>query len=168
MRRPSAVEHGHLGGGDILIERLATSRGAGSAARARVSVTVLPFLAVAVLDPARRPVGRRNPRRSSRRAASRVSLSARPHLRHPTIRPDPPSKGAGMPQPMLKPVRDQVVVVMGASGGIGRATAARFASKGARVVVAARGEAGLRSLVDQMRADGGTAVAEVADVTDPA
>ncbi|WP_138735747.1 SDR family oxidoreductase [Modestobacter excelsi] len=73
-----------------------------------------------------------------------------------------------MPQPTLKPIRDQVVVVMGASSGIGRATAARFAGEGAKVVVAARGEVGLRSLVDQIRADGGDAVAEVADVTDPA
>jgi NAD(P)-dependent dehydrogenase (short-subunit alcohol dehydrogenase family) len=72
-----------------------------------------------------------------------------------------------MPQPALKPVADQVVVVMGASSGIGRATAARFAERGAKVVVAARGEAGLRSLVEQIRADGGEAVAEVADVTDP-
>ena len=73
-----------------------------------------------------------------------------------------------MPQPVLKLVGDQVVVVMGASSGIGRAAAARFAAKGAKVVVAARGEAGLRSLVEQIQADGGAAVAEVADVTDPA
>ncbi len=73
-----------------------------------------------------------------------------------------------MPQPVLKPVREQVVVVMGASSGIGRATAARFAEQGAKVVVAARGEAGLRSLVEEIRAAGGDACAEVADVTDPA
>jgi NAD(P)-dependent dehydrogenase (short-subunit alcohol dehydrogenase family) len=73
-----------------------------------------------------------------------------------------------MPQPALKPVPDQVVVVMGASSGIGRATAARFAEEGARVVVAARGEAGLRSLVAEIGANGGQACAEVADVTDPA
>ncbi|WP_448628052.1 SDR family oxidoreductase [Geodermatophilus sp. URMC 64] len=73
-----------------------------------------------------------------------------------------------MPQPKLKPVRDQVVVVMGASSGIGRATAATFAAEGAKVVVAARGETGLRSLVEEIRARGGTACLEVADVTDPA
>ncbi|WP_448612571.1 SDR family oxidoreductase [Modestobacter sp. URMC 112] len=73
-----------------------------------------------------------------------------------------------MPQLQLKPVRDQVVVVMGASSGIGRATAARLAAEGAKVVVAARGEAGLRSLVEEIRAAGGEACAEVADVTDPA
>ena len=53
-----------------------------------------------------------------------------------------------MPQLKLKPMRDQVVVVMGAASGIGRATAVRFAREGAKVVVAARGEAGLRSLVE--------------------
>ena len=73
-----------------------------------------------------------------------------------------------MPQPQLKPVRDQVVVVMGASSGIGRATAARLAAEGAKVVIAARGEAGLRSLVAEIGVAGGEACAEVADVTDPA
>ncbi len=73
-----------------------------------------------------------------------------------------------MPQLKLRPVPDQVVVVMGASSGIGRATAARFAREGAKVVVAARGEDGLKSLVEEIRANGGSAVAEVADVTDPA
>src|SRR3954462_2895421 len=73
-----------------------------------------------------------------------------------------------MPDITLKPVAQQVVVVMGASSGIGRAAAARFAKEGAKVVVAARGEQGLRSLVEEIRADGGEATAEVADVTDPA
>ena len=72
-----------------------------------------------------------------------------------------------MAKPSLKPVSEQVVVVMGASSGIGRATAARFAAEGAQVVASARGEAGLHSLVEQIRAAGGEAVAEVADVTDP-
>ena len=68
----------------------------------------------------------------------------------------------------LKPVSEQVVVVMGASSGIGRATALRFAEEGATVVVAARGEAGLTSLVTEIEAAGGTATAVVADVADPA
>ncbi|MDT7580305.1 MAG: hypothetical protein QOK35_1569 [Pseudonocardiales bacterium] len=68
----------------------------------------------------------------------------------------------------LKPVAEQVVVVMGASSGIGRATALRFAERGAAVVVAARGEPGLKSLVTEIEAGGGRATAVVADVTDPA
>src|SRR5215210_8819760 len=51
-------------------------------------------------------------------------------------------KEAGM---KLKPLREQVVVVMGASSGIGRETALRLAKRGAKLVVAARSEAGLRS-----------------------
>jgi NAD(P)-dependent dehydrogenase (short-subunit alcohol dehydrogenase family) len=68
----------------------------------------------------------------------------------------------------LKPVSEQVVVVMGASSGIGRATALRFAEEGAKVVVSARGEPGLKSLVAEIEAAGGTATAVVGDVTDPA
>lgn len=68
----------------------------------------------------------------------------------------------------LKPVQDQVVVLMGASSGIGREAAKRFAARGASVVVSARGIDGLDSLVAEIRADGGTATAIAADVTDPA
>jgi hypothetical protein len=56
---------------------------------------------------------------------------------------------------------------MGASSGIGRATALRFAEQGAAVVVAARGEPGLRSLIAEIEEAGGTAPAVVADVADP-
>jgi len=66
----------------------------------------------------------------------------------------------------LKPVEEQVVVVMGASSGIGRDTALRFANRGAKVVVSARGEKGLGSLVEVIRRDGGQAVAVPADVTE--
>jgi NAD(P)-dependent dehydrogenase (short-subunit alcohol dehydrogenase family) len=57
---------------------------------------------------------------------------------------------------------------MDASSGIGRATALRFAEQGAKVVVAARGEPGLKSLVAEIEAAGGAATAVVADVTDAA
>ena len=66
----------------------------------------------------------------------------------------------------LKPIENQVVVVMGASSGIGRETALRFAKRGAKVVVAARNEAGLRSLEDEIRALGGEARVVVADVSE--
>jgi NAD(P)-dependent dehydrogenase (short-subunit alcohol dehydrogenase family) len=64
----------------------------------------------------------------------------------------------------LKPIENQVVVVMGASSGIGRETALRLAKRGAKVVVAARSEAGLRSLEDEIRGLGGEARAVVAEV----
>jgi NAD(P)-dependent dehydrogenase (short-subunit alcohol dehydrogenase family) len=66
----------------------------------------------------------------------------------------------------LKSVGDHVVVLMGASSGIGRQTALRFAREGARVVVSARSEEGLRSLVGEIRAEGGEAIAVVADVSE--
>jgi len=66
----------------------------------------------------------------------------------------------------LKPIENQVVVVMGASSGIGRDTALRFASNGANVVVSARSEEGLRSLVKQIRGEGGEATAVTADVAE--
>jgi NAD(P)-dependent dehydrogenase (short-subunit alcohol dehydrogenase family) len=66
----------------------------------------------------------------------------------------------------LKPVEEQVVVLMGASSGIGRESAARFARRGAKVVVSARGEEGLASLVEEIRRGGGQATAVVADTSD--
>src|SRR5215218_7817550 len=65
----------------------------------------------------------------------------------------------------LKPIDEQVVVLMGASSGIGRESALRFARKGARVVVSARGEDGLASLVEEIRGDGGEATYVVADTS---
>ena len=64
----------------------------------------------------------------------------------------------------LKPINEQVVVVAGASSGIGRATALAFARRGAKVMVSARGEPGLQSLVDEIRQSGGQATSQAADV----
>ena len=66
----------------------------------------------------------------------------------------------------LKPVEEQVVALMGASSGIGRESALRFARRGAKVVVSARGEDGLASLVEEIRQGGGQATAVVADTSD--
>lgn len=68
----------------------------------------------------------------------------------------------------LKPLNQQIVVVMGASSGIGRATALALAERGATVVCSARGEAGLATLVNEIRGRGGKAVAMVADAADAA
>jgi len=66
----------------------------------------------------------------------------------------------------LKPVEEQVVVLMGASSGIGRETALRFARKGAKVVASARGEEGLDSLVEEIRREDGEAIAVPADTSE--
>jgi NAD(P)-dependent dehydrogenase (short-subunit alcohol dehydrogenase family) len=67
----------------------------------------------------------------------------------------------------LKPIEEQVVVVFGASSGIGRAAALRFARQGARVVVAARSGKALEGLAQEIRAAGGEAVAISAEASDP-
>jgi NAD(P)-dependent dehydrogenase (short-subunit alcohol dehydrogenase family) len=68
----------------------------------------------------------------------------------------------------LKPLDSQVVVVVGASSGIGRAAASRLAGRGAKVVVAARSASGVDSLVAEIRASDGEAVSRVCDVADAA
>lgn len=59
---------------------------------------------------------------------------------------------------------NKVAIVTGASSGIGRATAKQFAAEGAKVVVGARRDAELQSLVAEIRADGGEAIALAGDV----
>jgi short-subunit dehydrogenase len=67
----------------------------------------------------------------------------------------------------LKNLSEQVVVITGASSGIGLTTAKMAAERGARVVLAARDEEGLRRAVEEIRGQGGEAVYVVADVADP-
>jgi NAD(P)-dependent dehydrogenase (short-subunit alcohol dehydrogenase family) len=61
-------------------------------------------------------------------------------------------------------LQNKVAIVTGASSGIGRATAKLFAAEGAKVVVGARRESELASLVAEIKAAGGTAVALAGDV----
>jgi NAD(P)-dependent dehydrogenase (short-subunit alcohol dehydrogenase family) len=69
-------------------------------------------------------------------------------------------------RPRLKKVEDQVIVITGASSGIGLVTARMAAQRGARVVLAARNESDLRRAVEDIRRRGGRAVSAVADVAD--
>jgi short-subunit dehydrogenase len=67
---------------------------------------------------------------------------------------------------MGKPLDEQVVVITGASQGIGRGTALEMAARGASVVAAARNEQALGELVRQVEGRGGRAEAVVTDVAD--
>jgi NAD(P)-dependent dehydrogenase (short-subunit alcohol dehydrogenase family) len=66
--------------------------------------------------------------------------------------------------PTLKPLNQQVIVITGASSGIGLVTARMAAKAGAAVVVAARNESALRDLVEEIRSGGGRAAYAVCDV----
>jgi len=65
-------------------------------------------------------------------------------------------------------VRDKVVVVTGASSGIGRAAALKIAEAGARVILVARGEDKLVDTKREIEALGGKAWIYTADVSDMA
>jgi NADP-dependent 3-hydroxy acid dehydrogenase YdfG len=64
-------------------------------------------------------------------------------------------------------IKDKVVIVTGASSGIGEATAKLLASKGAKLVLGARREDKLKQIVDEIEKDGGQAVYQELDVTKP-
>jgi NAD(P)-dependent dehydrogenase (short-subunit alcohol dehydrogenase family) len=62
--------------------------------------------------------------------------------------------------------RPRVVVVTGASGGIGRATARLFGERGDKVALLARGETGLRAAAEEIRDAGGQALPIPTDMAD--
>ena len=68
----------------------------------------------------------------------------------------------------LKPLEGQVIVITGASSGIGLATARKAAKAGAAVVLAARNAEALRAVCEDIEAEGGRAYAVPTDVGDPA
>jgi len=63
-------------------------------------------------------------------------------------------------------LKDKVVIVTGAGSGVGRALALEFGGRGARVICAARRADRIQETAATIAADGGTALAVRADVTD--
>lgn len=70
------------------------------------------------------------------------------------------------PSPVRR-LAEKVLIVTGASSGIGAAAARLFSDAGAKLVVVARDSARLNALVDSLRATGGDAVAISGDVASP-
>ncbi len=66
----------------------------------------------------------------------------------------------------MENLNDKVVIITGASEGIGRALAIKFAEHKAKVVLSARNEKRLNGLKNQIESSGGTALVVPTDVTD--
>lgn len=66
----------------------------------------------------------------------------------------------------MRQIEQQVIVITGASSGIGLVTAQQAARRGAKVVLAARNGRDLEHAVDEIRREGGDAIAVPTDVSD--
>ena len=62
-------------------------------------------------------------------------------------------------------IKDKVVIITGASSGIGKATAKLLARKGAKIVLGARRENMLKQITDEIKVEGGQAIYQELDVT---
>jgi len=66
----------------------------------------------------------------------------------------------------MSEIKDKVIIITGASSGLGEATARRLAKGGAKLMLAARREDKLKKLVADLEKDGAQAAYQVTDVTD--
>jgi short-subunit dehydrogenase len=76
------------------------------------------------------------------------------------------NRAVGSPGALKRAVSGKVILVTGASTGIGRAASVQLAASGAQVLVVARSEDLLAELVEEIGRAGGTAVAYRCDMTD--
>lgn len=76
------------------------------------------------------------------------------------------SKGFGRGRPGRRVDGSSVVVVTGASGGVGRATARAFGARGCSVALLARGRHALERAAEEVREAGGRALPLVVDVSE--
>ncbi len=103
-----------------------------------------------------RPVSKRN----RQRQANKKAKLPRPRLAKPA--------GGHAPRLRLKPLDQQVIVLTGATSGIGLATARLAAERGARLFLIARNENALAQLAAEIRQSGGIAEYAAADVASEA
>lgn len=66
----------------------------------------------------------------------------------------------------MSEIKEKVVIITGASSGLGEATARRLAKNGAKLMLAARREDRLKDLVAEVEKEGGVVKYQVTDVTD--
>ena len=66
----------------------------------------------------------------------------------------------------MSEIENKVVIITGASSGLGEATARRLAKNGAKLMLSARREDRLKELVSKIEQEGGTAKYQITDVTD--
>lgn len=66
----------------------------------------------------------------------------------------------------MSEIENKVVIITGASSGLGEATARKLAKNGAKLMLAARREDRLKELVSKIEQEGGTAKYQITDVTD--
>src|SRR5947209_7878698 len=70
--------------------------------------------------------------------------------------------------PFAQGIDGKVVIITGASSGIGEASARLLARRGAKVVLGAQREENLQRIASQIESDGGQAACRKLDVTQPA
>ena len=91
-----------------------------------------------------------------------MSISIVSHARAWILHPQFPKESASS----MADTHSQVVVITGASAGVGRATARAFARRGARIGLLARGREGLEAARHDVEALGGRAIVIPTDVAD--
>src|SRR5437764_7073993 len=94
--------------------------------------------------------------------AVRFAIVNKPENRHTARR----KRSSERAHPFCQMPKREIVVITGASAGVGRATAREFARRGASIGLIARGEDGLEAVRREVQAAGGAGLVVPVDVAD--